>query len=73
MKKTAILLALIMAFSLIFTACTASPSGEETTLQETTITPVDGTEEVITESVSAGTQEAENTTENAEESVFYVG
>ncbi len=73
MKKSAILLALIMAFSLIFTACTASPSGEETTLQETTITPADGTEEALTEGVSAGIQEAENTTENAEESIFYVG
>ena len=73
MKKIAILLTVLAAFSLIFSACTASPAGEETTAEETTITPFDGTEETVTDDVFTETDPSESTTENAEESVFYVG
>ncbi|MBO5395719.1 MAG: hypothetical protein J6A97_02440 [Clostridia bacterium] len=73
MKKIAVLLTVLTAFSLIFSACTASPAGEETTAEETTLAPANGTEETLTEDVFAGTEEAQNTTENAEESIFYVG
>ncbi len=73
MKKIAVLLTVLTAFSLIFSACTASPSGEETTAEETTLSPASGTEEALTQDVFAGTEEAEITTENAEESIFYVG
>ena len=45
MKKIAVLLTVLTVFSLIFSACTASPSGEETTAEETTLAPANGTEE----------------------------
>lgn len=73
MKKIAVLFTVLTAFSLIFSACTASPAGEETTAEETTLAPANGTEETLTEDVFAGAETTEAVTENTEESIFYVG
>lgn len=73
MKKLAVLLTVLMLFSLVFTACTASPGTEETTGEETTLSPVNGTDEAVTEDVFAGAESEETTAENTEESIFYVG
>ena len=74
MKKIALLLTVITALSVAFSACGTTPAKtEETTTQETTLAPASGTEEVLTEDVFSGSQETQSTAENAEESIFYVG
>ena len=73
MKKFALLLSVIMLFSLVFTACSSSPAGEESASETTAPAPAGASEEALTENVFAGTDEAESTTENTEESIFYVG
>ena len=74
MKKIALLLTVITALSLLFSACGATPGkAEETTAQETTLSPASGTEEALAEDVFSDSQETQNTAENAEESIFYVG
>lgn len=73
MKKTALLLAALATFLLIFSACAATPAGEETTSDQTTLTPVNGSDEAADEEVFAGTDSEQSTTEDTDESIFYVG
>lgn len=74
MKKIALLLTVLTALSVVFSACGTTPgNAEETTAQETTLAPASGTEETLTEDVFADSQETQSTAENAEESIFYVG
>ena len=73
MKKTALLLAALATFLLIFSACAATPAVEETTSDQTTLTPVNGSDEAADEEVFAGTDSEQSTTEDTDESIFYVG
>ena len=73
MKKTALLLAALATFLLIFSACAATPAGEGTTSDQTTLTPVNGSDEAADEEVFAGTDSEQSTTEDTDESIFYVG
>lgn len=73
MKKIALLLTVPALLAFAFTACTAAPSAENTTAQETTASPVISPEEALTENVFAGTDATEAGTENTDESIFYVG
>ncbi len=73
MKKTALLLAILMLFSLAFTACSGTSASGETTAENTTTAPVIGEQESITEAVFAEENSTEAASKNAEESIFYVG
>ena len=74
MKKIALLLTVLTALSVLFSACgTATGTTEETTAPETTLAPASVTEEALTEDVFSGSQDTQTTAENAEESIFYVG
>ena len=73
MKKTAVLLAILMLFSLAFTACSQAPAGGKAAEETTTVAPVAGSQENITEAVFAGENTTESASENAEDGIFYVG
>lgn len=73
MKKIAILLTVLMLFSFAFAACSKAPATEETTTEETTIAPAVNETEAENQEVIATADSTEATSENTDESIFYVG